>query len=596
MIRTLKITVFILSLVVFTTCMDGNYDNNYNTFEEDTVSSFLEKNEVFSEFYKLASSVGITDLLNAYGTYTCFAPTNEAMKNYYEEKGTSFELLSPEQIREIVYNHLLPIKLPSIDFPEGIVSSINLDQRYLYITTKPVDNILYIYVNENSRIVLLDQKVHNGLIHGINALIKIAKKELPEFIQDDKRFSLFAEALFATGLSDSLLLIRESDYEQQQLQSMLGINVITPPTWRYAYTAFMESDSTYIENEIHSLDDLKTYASGVYDRMYPEDKNIADITNRRNSLNRFIAYHLMKGELAENEFVPATLQRFYTPGTIMYSYFMPMCPNALIEVQTGVLINKRKDGTSIKITSPNHAAENGVFHEIDQILVYDENMESDVLNKRIRIDAVDLFHEMTSNKIRNATFDLYVFPRNYLTNVSFTEQTEVQYRFYTSAINYRGDEIILCGKYDFTVTMPPIPAGTYEIRLGYAATTARGVAQIYLDGQPCGIPLDMRILGIDPKIGWENDNDTDDKGIQNDKMMHNRGYMKAPETAFCEDFRSVMRNNSINLRLILSTKTFDKTQTHTLRVKTVMEVTNLEFKIDYLEFTPISYLEREGRD
>jgi hypothetical protein len=358
----------------------------------------------------------------------------------------------------------------------------------------------------------------------------------------------------------------------------------------------MESDSTYAENEIHSLNDLKMYAAKVYDKIYPEDKNVAEITDRRNSLNRFIAYHLMKGELAENEFIPATLQRFDTPGTIMYSYFTPMCPNTLLEVQTGVLINKQNNGTSIKIISPNHVAENGVFHEIDQIMVFDEFILNDVLNKRIRIDAVDLFHEMFSNKIRNATFDFYVFPRNYLTNVSFTEQTEVQYRFYTSVINYRGDEIILCGRYDFTVTMPPIPAGTYEIRLGYAATSARGVAQVYLDGQPCGIPLDMRILGENSKIGWVNDNNTDDKGMENDKMMHNRGYMKAPETAFCYDFTNILRNFPNNLRLTLSVKTFDKMQAHTLRVKSVMESTSMEFQIDYLEFVPLSYLQKEGRD
>jgi uncharacterized surface protein with fasciclin (FAS1) repeats len=595
-----KITCILFSLFVFAACSDQN-EEHYTTFEEDTLTTFLKNNEIFSEFYKVMYAAGLSDLLNAYGTYTCFAPTNEAMRKYYETNASSFEQLSPEQIREIAYSHVLSINLPSKMFPEGIISSINLDERYLYVTTKPSESSMLIYVNDDSRIVMLDQKVHNGVVHGIDAVLKISKIQLPDVIQDDKRFSLFAEALFATGLSDSMMLIKKFGYVQETVKALLDRDWPywdTPPTWRYGYTALIESDSTYADNKIHNLNDLTTYAAGIYDKMYPEDKNVTDITNRRNSLNRFVAYHLLNSELAENEFIPPLLQKFYTPGTPMVSYFMPLCPNTLLEVQTGVLFNKRKDGTAVRIISPNHVAQNGVYHEINEIMVFDEIMINDVLNKRIRIDAVDVFPELASNKLRNANDPTlyYLLPKEYLKNVIYTEMTEIQYRFCAGCINYRGDEVMIGGRYDFTMTLPPIPAGTYEVRIGYAAGGYRGVAQLYFDGQPCGIPLDMRIVATDPKIGWIDDGSTEDNGIENDKMMHNRGYMKAPETAFCQNFTNVMRKVSNNIRLVLGIKTFEKMQTHTLRAKSVMDPTNMEFQIDYLEFVPINYLQKEGRD
>ena len=62
---------------------------------------------------------------------------------------------------------------------------------------------------------------------------------------------------------------------------------------RKGYTAFVETDSVYAAHGIYNISDLKAYAAKVYDEMYPEDAAIADPTDRRNSLNRFVSYHLL---------------------------------------------------------------------------------------------------------------------------------------------------------------------------------------------------------------------------------------------------------------------------------------------------------------
>ena len=46
-------------------------------------------NEDFSEFAAIVERAGKMDLLSTYGTYTCFAPTNAAVKAYLQSMGLS---------------------------------------------------------------------------------------------------------------------------------------------------------------------------------------------------------------------------------------------------------------------------------------------------------------------------------------------------------------------------------------------------------------------------------------------------------------------------------------------------------------------------
>lgn len=65
-----------------------------------------------------------------------------------------------------------------------------------------------------------------------------------------------------------------------------------------------------------------------------------------------------------------------------------------------------------------------------------------------------------------------------------------------------GDVVGILGtSYDVTFRLPNVPPGTYELRLGYTALESRGIGQVYVDGIPQGLPMDMRIFGNDGRIG-----------------------------------------------------------------------------------------------
>jgi uncharacterized surface protein with fasciclin (FAS1) repeats len=590
-------------MLCFFGCSDVIEEQRFNTFEEETVSSYFEKNpDRFSIFCEMLKQTGMFDLLNAYGKYTCFAPTNEAMEKYFAENQTDAASLSEDMRREIVFNTLMREKIESKDFPEGSLPSLNFDNRFIYIHFGQDDEQQYVFVNRDSRIIHRDIEVHNGVIHAIDAVLSVNKVSLPEMIQIDKSYSLFTEALVATGLMDSFP-VRYSSWQQELVRPPIygdgavdQAEWLTPPSDRVGYTALIESDSVFEVNGMTNLEQLKSYAASVYDVMYPQDKSVGDITDRRNSLNRFVAYHFIDREMAQNEFIPAMLAtNTLLPGTEFTSQFTTLLENSLIEVSNGTLFNKRRNGWAVGIIDPDHAAVNGVYHGIDKILVFDEGVLNDVFNKRIRIDLVDVFPEFATNKMRGSN-TLFYIPPGYLKNLDQSLLCDFVHYSRTSAELFRKDELKIRGKNDFTIILPPIPAGTYEFRLGYLPNSNRGVCQMYFDGKPCGIPLDMRITATNSKIGWIADSETVDEGMENDKMMKNRGYMKGPNSAYGETTGSTMRDYSTSLRKIVATLTFDKMERHIFRVKSVEDLNSREFQMDYFEFVPLSYLVKEGKD
>ena len=65
-----------------------------------------------------------------------------------------------------------------------------------------------------------------------------------------------------------------------------------------------------------------------------------------------------------------------------------------------------------------------------------------------------------------------------------------------------GDVLGILGtSYDVTFRLPNVPPGTYELRLGYCALVDRGIGQVYVDGIPQGIPMDMRYSAGDSRVG-----------------------------------------------------------------------------------------------
>lgn len=617
--------ILLLMIGSFTACdSDQIPDESLYTFTDQLVGQYLDSDTTLSEFYKLVERSKVLGLLNSYGEYTCFAPTNNAFRAYYQSKGkTSIDQFTDDSLKLIVYDHLINGAIVNyVDFKVGRLFNMTMSDRYLSVEFT-VDGKAY--VNKNSLILQKDIIVHNGVIHTIDNVLDPIRSGVVEVISKEPEFSLFYTALVATGLADSLLLTIDENYnlppdEAKLLEDAVNTTIasvrVAPRSRKYGYTLLMESNDTYAINGITDLESMKSYAAGVYDQLYPQDASISDITDRRNSLNRFIAYHLINKELSYSKFISDynTPHMFQTVD--LFEYIEPMCPNTLIEVKIQSsnadvnIFNYLPDqGKSVRLVNGNYDndATNGVYHEIDKILEYSVDVEAMMSTKRLRFDVASFFSELTNNNMRGRPSDnlstLYrnALPVGYLDRLIVNEQTVVCYsNAHDKLMNYMGDELFVVvpsGRlYDLVFITPPVPAGTYEIRFGYQSNGRRGVAQFYVDGVPSGVPVNLNSVGSHPSIGYElpGNNVDDIQGFENDKMMRNRGYMKGPNSfkAVVPDWYSgsSSRYNIGNLRKILGTYNFSEAGNHEIMVK---GLSSGQFQIDFIKFVPTSLIENE---
>ncbi len=610
MLAFLKKLAFIAVVALLTLSCNPEIDERYvTTFTGEMIYSHLKKDSVnFSEYLRFVDKAGLKGMLSAYGEYTCLAPTNQAIQSYYQSRGANFkfESLTDEEVNYIARTHIVNMKYKTENLADGVIPNVNMNDRVIeiFFSTDSVTGKLQILLNGESEVVEKDIEVYNGVIHTINKLLTPSMAQLPDLIMAQSDLQIFGAALKLTGLNDSLLLIEDKSYDATLYSYKDEFNSYTipaPPTKKFGYTAFVESDQVLAENGINSIEDLKTKA----EQWYPSGAGVGkdDYTNPEHSLNKYISYHLVDKIINANTFFfntnAAKNIEIYEFVETMYKHRIMKLSNknesrGLI-AGTKAFINPNS-ANELFVTDRSKTTVNGVMHYLDKVLLYTSDVESMFKNSRIRFDFTSLMPEMMNNNLRlsntqkNSSGDRYGIPPGYFKYIKVSKDTRMIYLAGIDKMwqNYQGDEMMGLGNYDLTVRLLPVPPGTYELRFGYSANPSRSVTQIYVDGKPVGIPLDLRIIKKDPKIGWIPDSDTDDAGVEIAKAMRNRGYMNAPTSIVWTSSSKPLRESEQALRRVVGTFTFDSYEPHYIRFRSVLDNPNAQAMMDYFEFVPKS--------
>ena len=686
-------------------CVDDVPQENRFTFKGELISTYLENNpDRFSNFIAILdkakigkkSSGSILKTLSTYGSYTCFAPTNEAVEKYLQDEYDKYiasvdsnrldptypiyrtgiqspylEDLTDSMSAVIAKNHIIEMGYMTADVSAGAFPMSTMNRRSTLIEFE-ADSTGRVYpiLNGNARIIEQDLEMENGYIQIVDAVLSPSDRNTSELIEQHKSFSLMSKAITATGL-DSLLNIYEIDpkYDNTLYGPAFETQNKQQPPYpvekKQKYTFLLETDDlladptkNHLGMSIQSLEELEKFASVWYGTT-----DMGKYTSPNNPLYKFIAYHIIDrkllyssstgsgGFLLENYNHKDFNSEVNLPTAFdRYDYFETMLPYTMIKVtkpftndteyipygsetpsslKQQIVINYAQDmGT--RCNNPNMSyhlnvvvedaatskrrpgleegfsqeAINGIIHTIDKILIYNEDeMVGNVLKERMRWDIMSIFPELTSNGVRWAQQDTYTltyipdkFSSRLQTNNS---DTHIYYlRPHATSlggyVNFQGDELLVTGKYDFQYRIPYVPAGNYEIRFGFSQSDARGVAQFYLDGKICGIPVDMRnTTENQTTIGWFDEEGMSDEEIrEGDKSMRNRGWMKAPGSCHMTAEKESMRESVLAIRRIIGTYRLDPGD-QWLRFKDVMENSTgklNEFNQDYIEIVPTSVI------
>ena len=514
----------VIATLLFPACNSDNIaEENLYTFTDNMMGKYLKDHPAdYSEFVALLDTTKVMGLLNSFGDYTCFAPDNVAMKNFYANMGRkSLADFPMDSLKIIAYDHIIngavygvpnfiidgPLPVQTMSGRSILTGFTSVGGGFIQTSSTTASGKIKI---DSSLVLNKDIAVHNGMIHRMSKVIRPVRIGLAGVIAQDSAFTVFNKALVLTGLADSLYRDEDKTYNALPYKDLVTTTKeskqwfydVVPSARKYGYTVLMESDATMKANGITDLQSLKDYAASIYDKVYPEDANDNDPQSRTNSLNRFIAYHMISKRLSSLHFIDKydTDHMVKLVGRDMYEYIETMCPNTLMEVKKDRSLSGanlfnycRETGKSIHLvsTNSNKTANNGYYHEIDGMLVYSTDVVNELTTKRLRFDSSSFFDELTNNNMRglgtvsssiagsqNISFKL---PRGYLSRVKSSEQTVMSYLTpYDKFQNYEGDEVYLsavAGKlFDFSITTPPIPAGTYEVRFGYLTNGKRGVA------------------------------------------------------------------------------------------------------------------------
>lgn len=603
--KTIKhIIIGVCSLLMLACDSDDIAQESMYTFTGETVASYCKNHEELTMFYQMIHDCGAATLLSTYGHYTCFAPTNEAVETYLRDKGISYEELTPEMKQKIVYSSTISNKQKeylSTDFSEGSLSSPSMADRYVVISfalNEAGERI--ITINKQAQVISADNEVHNGVLHVVNTVIEPSEETFLNRLQAMPEYAIWAKIYAASGLDEGMNALYDPDYEGEEGSEYEHCKL--------GWTMFVEPDellkSSGLQLGADTLAAVETFASRWYGTQAKGEYDQED-----NALHKFVAYHILNRQMSTSSFVYNGFTVASTYKQKCYEYYETELKNRLMEFKAGGQINTQKDGSFVGLVDEqsNIDVANGFIHTLKNLLVYDEDiMTQDVLHKRIRFDFYAIPPQLTNNNIRwqlegaGSTSVPSDFCGEYFWYNNGSELTMWASNDWT---NYQADEMLIAGPmYDFKLRMLPVPPGNYEIRLGYRAENWRGIAQLFIDGQIAGIPVDLTIgyngAENDPRIGYLHDDDTKDNGVENDKNMRNHGYMKAPNSIYTgQEGGKTLRDMSACLRIIIGQYTFTEYGPHIFRAKNMDDKGGgRQFHADYLEYVPIDLIRDEDRE
>jgi uncharacterized surface protein with fasciclin (FAS1) repeats len=263
---SILVTAVVGLLIIFysSSCKKIKYVESTTT--DLNIYGYIKSNpDKYTSITAIVDKSGYAGFLNAYGSYTMFVPTDSAVSIYLTEVNKTLTSLTEKEAQDIVKFHLLEDTLATSTFKDGKLPTVTMYGQFLVTAVVNKAGISTVQVNRQATITSSNIKTGNGLIHQIDRVLKPASKTVSELIAADSRFSIFKQALLATGYYDTLNTINSTD-----------------PKLRRWFTVLAETNQALLDSGIASFAALKTKFSNTGNPLNPLD-----------SLNIYVKYHII---------------------------------------------------------------------------------------------------------------------------------------------------------------------------------------------------------------------------------------------------------------------------------------------------------------
>jgi len=521
------------------------------------ITSYLEANpSQFSLFDQILQRTGFDGFLDAYGTYTVFAPNNSAVTLYLKSRGkTSVNDINIDTLKDLVRFHvILGDTITSPLFVDGKLRTPTFLGQFLTSSVINADGVSSYSINKQATVLQTNIILGNGVMHVIDHVLSPATQTLAQLIDGNPKYAIFSAALKATGYYDTL---------------NVPTKLIT--TGHNVFTVFAQTDSDYKAIGINTVADLQAkYATTTTPLHNPND-----------GFYLYMSYHIVP----ENSYLTDILSK---PSHATLSPNQDIITDVLqvqnIQLDYDNINGVQYPGVSVDRVNSNIPATNGVLHRVLGDLYIKIFPPT-----RVDWDVADQpeFRKLTSvfRKAGQASTGL----TSPLTNISWsgtgtltyfcsstTAGTYYWWNDYMTFLQWRPAS----GIPDATMTTPTIIKGKYKVWFAYQRGSTVSGVQFFFDGAALQnvMPNMNTIYGVPGDSG---------------PVMESKGFKRYTNAPFNAATNNIYNTDLMFLCGVVNVATTDR---HTFKMVCIGGTTSGGLlQIDMIQFIPFDANQEEPR-
>ena len=330
----------------FTSCSDEIPEESRFTFKGKLITDHLKSDKKYSNFCQILKQAKIgkkggsmLTTLSTYGSYTCFAPTNDAIDNYLQEKYNEYiesvelnkidptvkikntgitspdlDQLSDSMATEIAKNHILELGITTIDVGNGAFPKKTMNRRSVMLGWINDDAGYTIATVDGIEVEEQNIETENGYIHTLKGTLSPSDQPTSTLLASQPAFTLFSEALSLTGFDEYLEKYElDPDYDGlgqygPKFKTQQDQEPPYPEAYNQGFTLLVETDELLADANnnafgisIQSIDDLEFFAAHFYGTNFNKNAKEWDYkgnySHPGNPVYKFVAYHIIDRKL-----------------------------------------------------------------------------------------------------------------------------------------------------------------------------------------------------------------------------------------------------------------------------------------------------------
>ena len=174
MTKLMKLTLIVVTSTIMFSCSDDD------TAKNNSIAAIASNAQQFTTLVDALQRTDLVQTLDQSGTYTVFAPTNDAFNSFLLANNyANLDAVPVSALKEILLNHVIGSVNYSTDLSTGYVktlgkgsaSTTNTLSMYVNLASGVTVNGISVRLNGVSSVTAADIEASNGVIHQVDAVI-----------------------------------------------------------------------------------------------------------------------------------------------------------------------------------------------------------------------------------------------------------------------------------------------------------------------------------------------------------------------------------------------------------------------------------------